>query len=145
MLVSLVPFSFEFFNIKTTYYSRYHSKEIYEEVLFHYGVFLLIFLSIIWNAKIHINTAREVKSSGFDKFLFILVMLVIVLFGKTGDNILTSTYGDSMTSGLFGLSINEYYLVFLAIYSVYYGLSPLVHSITALFILKNFGIIIIFK
>lgn len=137
ILVSLVPFSFEFFNIKTTHYTRFHSKEIYEHVFFHYGVFVLIFLSTIRNIKFDINTERKAKSGGFDRYVLILFMLIILLFGKTGDNILTSTYGDFNTTGLFGLSINEYYLMFLVIYAVFFRLSFLVHSITFFFVLKN--------
>ncbi len=138
---SITPFLLEAIQIKTTFYNQYYGGLYYDNVFFCYLLFLIIFLARIDGLNINLNhILNHYKKRDVYLKLCVIIQIFILLFGKTGETILTSNYGQINTtgfSGFLGFSINEYYLIFLVITLFIYKPNKYIHLLNILFILKN--------
>jgi len=139
--LSIIPFLLESVEIKTTFYNQYYSSLYYDDVFFSYLLFLIIFLVGINGLNINLGTIlNKYKKRDIYFGLCVFIQIFILLFGKTGDTILSTGYGNVNTkvfSGFIGLSINEYYLVFLVITLFIYKPNKFIHILNILFVVKN--------
>lgn len=139
--LSIIPFLLESVEIKTTFYNEYYSSSYYNDVFFSYLLFLIIFLIGINGLNINFSTIlNKYKKRDIYFKLCVFIQLFILLFGKTGDTILSTGYGNVNTNVFFGfldLSINEYYLIFLVITLFIYKPNKYIHILNILFVVKN--------
>lgn len=98
-----------------TYYTDFRQPVYYYKGLYLFSVFLG-FLSLFNNLDIQKSSIRERLRLKRDPFIFWLnvgVLIVITLYGKTGQNIFqTGGYGNGTVNSS---SLNEYYLFFFLI------------------------------
>lgn len=140
--ISITPFLLEAIQIKTTYYNQYYSSSYYDDVFFSYLLFLIIFHVFINGLNINLSSIlnKYKKRDIYFKLCF-FIQLFILLVGKTGETIISSGYGQINTLGISGLipgiSINEYYLIFLVITLFIYKPNKYIHLLNILFLIKN--------
>ncbi len=109
------------FNIKTTYYTEYFGREYYDFTLIIMSLFLLFIY--IFNKKVNDCDDYKYLIRGISRknniILFtisIILIIFIILFGKSGQTILESgTYKVGSVVGVGGLAISEYIVLFLAL------------------------------
>lgn len=135
-MLSLVPFLLEGNDIKTTFYEKYYDKEIYHLIYLQYAIFVSIFLLTVSN-KNPILTRIHRREKDFFYHTFVSILAFILLFGKTGENLLEAGYTQFEMNTFLNLAINEYYLLFLIICLFYYKPGKLVHLLSILYVLKN--------
>lgn len=115
-----------FFNVKTTYYTEYFSKQYYDLTLIIMSLFLL-FLYIFSNKTKSIlnNNIVDGITIKENRLLFIvsiLIMVFIIVFGKQGQSILGSgSYAVGSQSTFKGFAISEYILLFVILAYKYSG------------------------
>ena len=139
--ISITPFLLESAEIKTTFYNQYYSSSYYDDVFFSYLLFLIIFLVGINGLNINSSTIiNKYKKRDIYFKLCVFIQIFILLFGKTGDTILSTGYGNvnsNVFSSFLGFSINEYYLIFLVITLFIYKPKKYIHMLNILFVVKN--------
>ncbi len=112
-IIYQIPFFF--YLIPTAYYTDYRTTEYYTGTLCVHVLFLSVvnlFLKKITN-RVRITQFIVLKNNNALFFLSFSVLLFIVVFGQSGDSILSSGgYGKSTVTRFLNLSIYEYYLIF---------------------------------
>lgn len=146
LLFSILGFSIatsfllEVNGIKTTYYSEYYSEKNYSEVYLGFLWFSVIFLSGLNGLQLRRSRIlNNVNKTNFIFFMAIGAQCFLLLFGKSGETLAVAGYGKLKIQSLFGMSLNEYYLIFAFITLFIYKPNRIVHLINILYIAKNFS------
>lgn len=134
--IILYQFILEDFSIKTTFYDLYYESKYYLQIRFHFLWFVLIFL-FFNKGEIVYNSKMNLKEEDIFYFVTISFLFFILLFGKTGETVLTSSYGKNSVNSFLNLSINEYYFLLLNFLFYTYRVGNLVHLISFLYLVKN--------
>ena len=137
ILISVIPFVFIGLGYDVSAYDLYDDVDLYREVITCYSIFIFIFSTLNINSRINLNVLPKVKNDIY-YYIILMVMLFIILFGKTGEMILTEGYGHVEGSVQFlNLSINEYFFHFLIICLFLYRHNLWVYILSAFFGIKN--------
>lgn len=120
----------------------YHYKTLKHVVLFWCVMFL--FLPLKNSDYIILADNLKVKNNLYLFHFFLIILIIITLFGRTGPSIFTSEgYGSSYyeVQNLFGMAIFEYYIMFLPLCYYYSGKKKsrltLLNLLTIYYILKS--------
>lgn len=106
-------------------YNQFDKSSLYDFTLYCHTIFCFTLLFFLPRIKITGLLLRDNLKRRKNKFLYwvtLSIMIFMLIFGVTGENIIQSGgYTKGETSSLFGLSLNEYYIIFLPIAYRYAG------------------------
>lgn len=105
-------------------YEQFRNSIFYNKTLLIHFLFLTTILVSISNINkpLIIRNYLKIRNNTFAYIICMFLSIIILLFGKTGDTIIDSGgYTKGNTGSLFGLSINEYFILFMPLMYVYSG------------------------
>lgn len=138
--VNLIPYYF-FDGEVSSFYFDFNDKVYFDKALIMHFLFLIgSFLGTKkWKKKIIFRENITFIDNQLVFWTTLIVMIFIVLFGKTGNSILQSgSYGINKTSQLGGLAVHEYFIIFIPIAYIFgKGRMPLILLISSIYLFKT--------
>jgi hypothetical protein len=142
-VIFLIPYFY--FGVNITYYTEYRDYDVYTKTLIYHTIFLVLLYIFSYNKNIFegkITDKLVFKNSTISYSISILLMVFIIIFGKTGNSILeTGGYGRGGVGGFLNLAIYEYFYIFVITAFVFSNKNPvllrLVKIIAIVYALKS--------
>ena len=133
-----------FSSLKITGYTKYQDMYYFSLTIIIHSIFLNVFNIFFKKVTYNEDPKNKIKIKNNILFYYftILVMIFIVIFGRTGTNIFSAGgYGNVEVSDLRGLAINEYFYIFFMLAIKYSNLKQsrinILFLISFIYILKN--------
>jgi len=126
-VIFLIPYFY--YGVNISYYTEYNNYDMFTKTLIYHTIFIVALY--IFSKKNKFDTSERIvdklnfKNSIFAYAISIFMMVFIIVFGKTGDNILdTGGYGRSGGGGFLNLAIYEYFYIFVITAFIYSNKNP---------------------
>jgi len=140
----LYLYNYFFFGIQLSVYKIYQNDYNFTLTLIVHSIFLGIFNLYFKTIKYKEDIKNKIRIKDNSLFFLgsILIMVFIIIFGKSGENIFSAGgYGKNITSNFLNLAIYEYYYIFFLLAIKYSKLKKdrliIIFLISFFYIIKN--------